>query len=96
MVAHLFHLITVVVLSKSSYGDMANWSLELDEWVGLVVIMSGHSFTIGAEVCVVTDGAFVPIASYVRPAASASTQRAIAIDTAMNLCSSPEVGDGLK
>jgi hypothetical protein len=95
MITHLVHLIPIVVLSKCSNGDMADWSLELNQWMGLIMVMSGHGFAVGAEVCVVTHSAFVSIAPNVRLAASASTQRAIAIDTAMNLSSSAEVGDGL-
>ena len=74
---------------------MADWSLELDQWVSLVMIMGRHRFAVGAEVCVMTDGTFVSVAPNVRLAASGGTQRTIAIDTTMNLSSSTEIGDRL-
>jgi hypothetical protein len=74
---------------------MVNWCLKLNEWVCLVVIMSRHSFAVGAEVGVVTDGAFISIAPNVRLAASAGTQRAVAIDTTVNLSTGTKIGDRL-
>ena len=74
---------------------MTNWSLELDQWVGLIVVVSRHGFAIRAEVCVVTNSAFVSVTPDVRFAASVRAKRAIAIDAAVNLSSSTKVGDRL-
>ena len=74
---------------------MTNWRLELDQWVGLIVVMSRHGFAIRAEVCVVTNGAFVSVAPDVRFAASVRAKRTIAIDAAVNLSSSTKIGDRL-
>jgi hypothetical protein len=59
------------------------------------MIMSRHSFAVGAEVCVVTDGAFISVAPDVRLTASTGTQRAVAIDTTVNFSTSTKVGDRL-
>ena len=74
---------------------MTNWSLELDQRVGLIVVMSRHGFAIRAEVCIVTNSAFVSVAPDVRFAASVRAKRAIAIDAAVNLSSSTKIGDWL-
>jgi hypothetical protein len=57
------------------------------------MIMSRQSFAVGAEVCIVTDSAFESVATDVQLAASAGTQRAVAIDTMVNLSTSTKVGD---
>jgi hypothetical protein len=57
------------------------------------MIMSRQSFAVGTEVCVVTDSAFESVAMDVKLAASAGTQRAVAIDTMVNLSTSAKVGD---
>lgn len=74
---------------------MTDWGLELDQWVGLVVVMSRHGFAIRAEVCVVTNSAFVSVTPDVRFAASVRAKRTIAIDAAVNLSSSTKIGDRL-
>lgn len=74
---------------------MTNWSLELDQWVGLIVVMSRHGFAIRAEVCVGTNSAFVSVALDVRFAASVRAKRTIAIDAAVDLSSSTKIGDWL-
>jgi hypothetical protein len=74
---------------------MTNWGLELDQGVGLIVVMSRHGFAIRAEVCVVTNSAFVSVAPDVRFAASVRAKRTIAIDAAVNLSSSTKIGDRL-
>jgi len=72
---------------------MTNWGLELDQWVGLIVVMSRHGFAIRAEVCIVTNSAFVSVAPDVRFAASVRAKRTIAIDATVNLSSSTKIGD---
>jgi hypothetical protein len=74
---------------------MTNWSLELDQWVGLIVVVSRHGFAIRAEVCVGTNSAFVSVALDVRLAASVRAKRTIAIDAAVDLSSSTKIGDWL-
>jgi hypothetical protein len=95
MVTHLLHSLPVVVFSKRSNRDMTNWSLELDQWVGLIVVVSRHGFAIRAEVCVGTNSAFVSVALDVRFATSVGAKRTIAIDAAMDLGPSSKVGDWL-
>jgi hypothetical protein len=95
MVTHLFHPLSVVVFSKRSNRDMANWGLELDQWVGLIVVMSRHGFAIRAKVCVVANSAFVSVALDVPFAASVRAKRTITIDAAVNLSSSTKIGDRL-
>jgi hypothetical protein len=94
MIAHLVDLLPVIVLFKRSNGHMANGRLKLNEWVCLIMIMSRQSFAVGTEVCIVTDSAFESVAMDVQLAASAGTQRAVAIDTMVNLSTSAKVGDG--
>ena len=74
---------------------MTNWSLELDQWVGLIVVVSRHGFAIRAEVCVGTNSAFVSVALDVRFAASVGAKRTIAIDAAVDLSPSTKIGDWL-
>ena len=74
---------------------MTNWSLEFDQWVGLIVVMSRHGFAIRAKVCVMTNSAFVSVAPDVRFAASVRTKRTIAIDAVVNLSPSTKVGNRL-
>jgi hypothetical protein len=95
MVTHLLHSLPIVVFSKRSNRDMTNWSLELDQWVGLIVVVSRHGFAIRAEVCVGANSAFVSVALDVRFAASVRAKRTIAIDAAVDLSPSTKIGDWL-
>jgi hypothetical protein len=95
MIPHLFHPLSIVIFSKRSNRDMTDWGLELDQWVGLIVVMSRHGFAIRAEISIVTNSAFVSVAPDVRFAASVRAKRTIAIDATVNLGSSTKIGDWL-
>ena len=74
---------------------MANWRLELDQRMSLIMIVRGNSFTVGAKICIMADCAFVSVATDVGPAVSARTEGAIAVNATMYLRSSRYVGDRL-
>ena len=64
---------------------MTDWSLELDQGMGIVVLNRGSSLTICAEVSVVADCALESITTNVVLATLDSAQRAIAVNAKMSL-----------
>lgn len=62
-VAHRRHALAILVLAGSSDANVANRRLELDEGMGLVVLVGRGSFAVCAEVKVMTDRTLVANAS---------------------------------
>lgn len=71
----------MIVLTHRSYADVANGSLELDQWVSAVVTITWAGLAIAAEVRVVADSTLVAGAHNVL--ALVLAERTIAVDTDM-------------
>lgn len=69
------------VLVLSHHIHVANWSFELDEWVGAVVVIAWQSLARSAEISVAADCALVAHAVNVRLIALAAAERPIAVDS---------------
>jgi hypothetical protein len=81
MVSHRAHPHTALVLASGSDADVADWSLELDKWVSLVVGVGRAGLALGAEVSVVADSALVTITDDVSGRTAARVaQRTVAAD----------------
>lgn len=85
-IAHDGHRSAILVLNRSRDVDMTHRCLELDEGVGLVVIVGWASLAVGAEVGIVAYSALVPVSRDVWKGGGARrrAQRAIAADAIMS------------
>jgi len=59
---------------------MADWGLELDQWVRLVVRIGRAGLAVGAEVSVMADSTLVTISRNVGRVAGGTAERTIAAD----------------
>jgi hypothetical protein len=64
-VSHGRHTLPVLVLATGSNTDMANWCLELDKWVSLVMLIGRTGFAVGAEIKIMAHSTLIANASYV-------------------------------
>lgn len=73
-----------MVLTSSGNTDMANWSLELDKRVRLIMLVGGTGLAVGAEVKIMADSTLIANAPDVRRVALACrAERAVTTDTMM-------------
>jgi hypothetical protein len=69
------------IITYGAYCHSANGSLELDQGVGLVVVMSGQCLAVGTEIDIVTDGTLVADTGNIALGGLVLAKRSITEDT---------------
>ena len=80
MISHLSDGLPSIVLAESGDRDMADWRLEFDQRMSLVVVVGRGSFTVSTEIGVGADGTLVSVTTDIVLATLDSAQWTIAVD----------------